>query len=198
MLEEATKIILGLGNPGARYRDTRHNIGQRVVERYAGNHGVPLAVDPSARGSVRSGRIPIAGSGAILAVPTTYMNRSGRAAVALLSQGAVEPAGLLVVYDDADLDLGRLRLRRGGGAGGHNGIRSIIDAIGTPEFPRLKLGVRGGGRPNADLADYVLDLFDPGEEEAVERLVGLALEALDVVLQEGLGEAMNRFSGKEA
>ncbi len=198
MLEGATKIILGLGNPGARYRETRHNVGQRVVERFAEGRGVRLAVDESTKGGARSAQISIAGDGLLVAVPTTYMNRSGRAAAELLARRDAEPTELLVVYDDADLDLGRLRLRRGGGAGGHNGIRSIIDVIGTDGFPRLKLGVRGSGRAEANLADYVLEAFDTTERGAVDRLVELAVEALDVVVHEGLERAMNRYSGKEA
>lgn len=134
----------------------------------------------------------------VLAKPRCYMNRSGRAGAALGRHYGLPPHDFLVVHDDADLGLGRIRIRSGGGAGGHNGIRSLIEVFGTDAFDRVKLGVRGPDREQADLADYVLSRFGSDEEPVVERLVGLAAEAIDFILSEGMDCAMNRYNGRSA
>jgi len=131
----------------------------------------------------------------VLAQPRTFMNRSGRAAGALCRRYDARPEQLLVVYDDADLALGRIRIRPEGGAGGHNGIRSIMDAIGTGEFPRIRLGVRGEEREARDLADYVLEPFLEEERATAAALVELATQAVEAWLRDGLDSAMNRFNG---
>ena len=132
----------------------------------------------------------------VLAKPRTYMNRSGRAGAALLRRFDSSMDDLMVVYDDADLELGRLRVRGGGGAGGHNGVRSLIDVLGTGSFSRIRLGVRGAGRDERDLADYVLDEFDADEVPVAESLADLATEAVDFLLTDGLEAAMNRYNGR--
>lgn len=191
---EVEWIVLGLGNPGPRYDGTRHNLGFCVVDRMAVRAGVSLAA------SNEFGRLTwsAAHRGVVLARPRTFMNRSGDAAHALCRGYEVEPERLLVIYDDADLDLGRLRLRHAGGAGGHNGVHSVIDALGTTGFPRLRLGVQGRERDDAALHEYVLDRFEAAERETVERLTELAADAATVAVTDGMEQAMNRFNGCDA
>lgn len=188
-------VVLGLGNPGARYVPTRHNLGFRVIDRLVGQLGAsPLVHGDLARrawtaeGEVAAGKL-------VLAKPRTYMNHSGRAAVALCRHFAVPPAGLILVYDDADLKLGRMRIRGAGSAGGHRGVRSVIEALGSQDFPRLRLGVRGTRREEQELEDYVLAPFEPAEEPVAAALVELAATAIRAILELGLEPAMNRFNG---
>jgi PTH1 family peptidyl-tRNA hydrolase len=192
------RIVLGLGNPGFRYERTRHNLGFRVVDRVAQGRGVRLgqAGSPSRAAAVAE----LSGSEGtlVLARPRTFMNRAGRAGVALCHHYHAAPEDLLVVYDDADLELGRLRIRLSGSAGGHNGLQSLIDALRSDRIPRLRLGVRGATRDTHDLADYVLAPFEPEEEALAAALVELASAAVETALQEGLPAAMNRYSGRFA
>ncbi len=190
------KIVLGLGNPGLRYRRTRHNIGFRVLDRLAGQRGVKLRAAGELRTRAWVAECTDAAGPIVLAKPRCYMNRSGRAGAALGRHYGVTPPDFLVVHDDADLELGRIRIRNGGGAGGHNGIRSLIEVFGDDAFDRVKLGVRGPDREQADLADYVLSRFEGDEEPVVEELVGLATEAIELILAEGLDCAMNRYNGR--
>jgi PTH1 family peptidyl-tRNA hydrolase len=133
-------------------------------------------------------------TGIIFAKPRTFMNRSGRAAAALCRIHSVLPDELLVVYDDADLPLGKMRIRRGGGAGGHNGIKSLIEVLGRSDFPRVRLGVKGEGRDEEVLADYVLDSFELDELEHVGPLIDLGANCVGEILERGLESAMNRFN----
>jgi PTH1 family peptidyl-tRNA hydrolase len=190
------KIVLGLGNPGARYARTRHNLGFLVVDELARRAHVELARRDAVSEAARIAEVEIGGEPVVLAEPRTYMNRSGRAAGDLLRRYRGEAADLLVVHDDADLTLGRIRLRPGGGAGGHNGIRSVMTALGTGDFPRVKLGVKGDGREAADLADYVLEEFTPDESAAVRDLVAIGSDAVEAVVTAGIEAAMNRFNPK--
>lgn len=192
------KIVLGLGNPGARYRATRHNLGFRVIDRLADLTGVDLRVAEELGGKAWTASAVLGGREVVLAKPRTYMNRSGRAALALCDLHGVTPAELLVVFDDADLELGRVRLRPQGRAGGHRGIASLIDALRSEEFPRLKLGVRGEGREDRELSDYVLDEFEPDERPTAERLVELAVEVVVATVQTDVQTAMNRYNSRSA
>jgi PTH1 family peptidyl-tRNA hydrolase len=124
------------------------------------------------------------------------MNHSGRAAVALRDHYGVDPPDLLVVYDDADLEIGRIRIRERGGAGGHNGMRSLIAALDSEEIPRVRLGVLGRDRESSDLAEYVLRQFDPEEEQAARALVEMGADAVETVVSQGVAIAMNRFNGR--
>jgi PTH1 family peptidyl-tRNA hydrolase len=133
----------------------------------------------------------------VLAKPRTYMNRSGAAALALLDRFGAAPTDLVVVFDDADLALGRVRVRGEGRAGGHNGIRSILDSLRTETFPRVKLGVRGIGRDDAELADYVLEPFLDDEVALVEPMVERGADAVETLVQEGLDAAMNAWNPKQ-
>ena len=187
------KLVVGLGNPGPEYADTRHNAGQRIVEHLAGRHGIALARKArlEARlgaGSVRSVRVA-------LLVPLGFMNVSGRAVErALEALGPLDPAqDLLVVYDDLDLPFGRLRIRPGGGAGGHRGLADIQERLGRSDFPRLRFGI-GRPPPGADPVDYVLAPFGREEAAALPERIEAAADALEAMLGGGIATAMNQFN----
>ncbi len=186
-------LVVGLGNPGRRYRGTRHNVGHEVVQRLAARFGARLEDD----GWARTGRARVGGSTVMLAIPETYMNVSGQAVRDLLRRRRRRPQELLIVHDDLDLPVGHLRLRPGNGAGGHNGIRSIIAELGTGMFPRLRIGI---GRPPAgvDPAEFVLERFTAAERAAIDDAVARAAEAAVVAATEGLEPAMNRYNLRRA
>lgn len=186
-------LVLGLGNPGDRYRDTRHNLGFRVADALAAAEGARFREGPGPAlvGLVRQGEARLA-----LAKPLTWMNRSGVAARALVDTwGGPTLERLLVVCDDLDLPLGRIRFRKGGGDGGHNGLKSILETLGSRDFPRLRLGI---GRPMAaaaeDVIDHVLDAFLPEEETVVGDVVERACRGVRVFAAEGIAAAMNQFN----
>ena len=183
-------LVVGLGNPGDRYRDTRHNVGFRCVDRIAGDHAIELS-RRQRRALIGEGVID--GHPVVVARPRTFVNRSGEAVAYLLTRYAATPDRLLVVYDDMDLPLGKLRLRPSGSAGGHNGIKSIIDAVGTREFPRLRIGI---GRPagGVDQVGHVLGTMPPGDRAQVDEAIERAACAVVSVISEGMTEAMNRFN----
>jgi peptidyl-tRNA hydrolase, PTH1 family len=182
-------LVAGLGNPGREYADTRHNVGFMVAEELARRHGGSWRAKFS--GDLAEMRL----DGLRLAVlkPQTYMNESGRSVGAAVRFFKVEPEALLVVHDEVDLEPGRLQTRLGGGLAGHNGLRSVAQHLGTPEFARLRIGVgrpeRGDPRP---VADFVLSPFSP--EVDVEALVARAADAVETVAREGVEEAQNRFN----
>ena len=181
-------LVVGLGNPGAEYAETRHNIGFRVVDELA-RRGAVACWQRRAASLVATVDL---GRGVVLAKPGTFMNRSGTAVLSLSTSLALEPPSILVVADDVDLPLGRLRLRRNGGPGTHNGLRDVVAALGTG-FPRLRVGVRGE-MPWDDLADYVLAPFGADERSRADQAVARAADAVEVALLEGLAPAMNRFN----
>ncbi len=188
------KVICGLGNPGERYRLTRHNVGFRVVDLLADRWGL------TGEGRVREGaallevRRPEPVGKVLLVKPLKYMNLSGRPLKAALRQTEVEvSADLLVVADDIDLPLGRVRLRRSGSAGGHNGLRDIIATLGTDEFHRLRVGVGRAG----EAVDHVLATFKPDERELADEMIQVAADAVERWLVDGTDEAMNAFNGLE-
>jgi PTH1 family peptidyl-tRNA hydrolase len=186
------KLIVGLGNPGREYRETRHNVGFLVVEEIGRRHGLGWALAPSqvpdASIAKKFGAEPV-----MLAKPLTYMNRSGDAVAALARYFDVAVADLLVVVDEAALPLGKLRARAHGTAGGHNGLKSIIDRLGTSEFSRLRLGV-GRGDARRDLGDHVLSTFDGGERADVESLITRAADAAEMFAAEGIIKVMNVYN----
>jgi peptidyl-tRNA hydrolase, PTH1 family len=184
-------MVVGLGNPGREYAAHRHNIGFRVVDALARAHGGAFARRKGAKARVAEGRV---GDCAILLVkPQTFMNLSGQSVVRLSRAHAIPPEQILVVYDDLDLPLGRLRLRPEGGSGGHKGMRSIIDALGTQAFPRLRVGI---DRPptGIDPTEYVLQPFDREEQPLVAEVVQRAVVAVESWLVEGILVAMDRFN----
>jgi PTH1 family peptidyl-tRNA hydrolase len=195
-LADLPKIVLGLGNPGTRYLPTRHNLGFRVLDCLAERWASRFERSAEMGNEVWTAEVERRRGAVVLAKPCTFMNRSGEAAVALCEHYDTQAADLLVVYDDADLELGRIRLRPGGGAGGHNGLRSLIDALGTDSIPRLRLGVRGAGRERQELADYVLEAFEPAEQSVAEDLVQLGAEAVEALLGHGLETAMNSYNAR--
>lgn len=193
MLVRPDFLILGLGNPGRRYEATRHNFGFFVVDALAAEAGTGWQDGP---GSTLLGPVLIGEAKGYLAKPMTFMNRSGIAASALLDRLEGPPMDrLLVVADDLDLSLGSLRFRRGGGNGGHNGLRSLIEELGTREFPRLRLGI---GRPprdtREDVIDYVLEPFDAEEGVRVKEVVDRAMDGVRSFVKDGIDVAMNRFN----
>jgi len=188
------RLVIGLGNPGDAYADTRHNVGFRVAARLAKRarleFGTKAAESRIAEGSLGSVRVAIAR-------PQTFMNDSGRAVRKLLDRYRLEPSAILVVTDDVDLPLGRVRLREAGGSGTHNGMRSIVAAIGEG-FPRLRLGVAPAdptGEMPADLAEFVLAPFTADERDLADATVAKAVEASEVALRDGVRRAMDVFNG---
>ena len=190
------KVVLGLGNPGAAYRNTRHNIGFWVLDRVARRSGAKFRVTSLLRRYAWCAEVKRGAQALVLAKPRTYMNRSGRAGAALLRRYGADARDMLVVHDDADLELGRLRIRGGGGAGGHKGVRSLIEVLGSAEFLRVRLGVRGEDRGERDLSDYVLEEFARDEVPLAEALAELAADAVEDIVRDGLDTAMNRYNGR--
>lgn len=183
-------MIVGLGNPGPRYARNRHNIGFQIVDALAAAHGLGFdRVQFKAR--VADGRI--GEQRVLLAKPQDYMNLSGPPVQSLAAYYKIVTTDILVIFDDLDLPIGKLRLRPFGGAGGHNGIRSLIQRLGSEQFPRLRVGI---GRPpgHMDPADYVLQDFTTAEEELMAPTRERALQALAAWLAEGLAAAMNQFN----
>jgi PTH1 family peptidyl-tRNA hydrolase len=187
------KLVVGLGNPGSRYASTRHNVGFEVVDRIARQHGLEWESGPR---QVSSDICKWRAADALLAKPLTFMNASGPAVVGLVQFFKLEIGDVLVVVDDANLDLGRLRTRAAGSAGGHNGLKSLIQALGTDGFPRMRLGV-GRGDARRDLADHVLAKFEPAERAEVEDMIERASQAVELFVGEGIQPVMNRFNRKE-
>jgi peptidyl-tRNA hydrolase, PTH1 family len=185
------KLVIGLGNPGRQYAGTRHNVGFDVLDLLAGRHRLEWESAPADALMARW-----RAASALLAKPLTFMNLSGHAIGELLRFYKIEAPDLFVIVDEANLELGRLRARPSGSAGGHNGLKSIISALGTEEFARLRVGV-GRGDARRDLADHVLAKFDPDERIEVAEAVGRAADAAELFVAEGMTPVMNRFNRKE-
>lgn len=185
-------LIVGLGNPGDAYRWTRHNIGFVAVDRLAALHGLRFG-DTAFDAAVALGTI--AGQVAVLVKPLAYMNRSGPPVKAVLTHYGIPCEAMVVIHDDIDLALGRLKIKEKGGHGGHNGLKSLIDALGSGDFVRLRLGI---GRPEdgTGVIDHVLAPFAQDQRLVVEPLVEKACQAASVILGLGTKEAMNRFNTK--
>jgi PTH1 family peptidyl-tRNA hydrolase len=186
------KLIVGLGNPGKKYRDTRHNVGFAVADELARRGSVTFEAAP-AEGLVARLRT-LGPDGTLLLKPLTMMNASGYAVSEIARYFRIALGEILVVADDVNLVLGRLRARSSGSAGGHNGFRSIIEQLGTTEFARLRVGV-GRGDPRRDLADHVLSGFDADERQVVADAVARAADASEMFVAEGIEQVMNRFNG---
>lgn len=186
-------LIAGLGNPGKQYEHTRHNMGFDTIDELADRYRVPSC---GVAHKAMYGKGMIAGEKVILAKPLTYMNLSGDSIREFISYYKMDPeTELIVIYDDIDLEPGQIRIRKKGSAGGHNGIKSIINQIGTQNFYRIKVGV--GAKPKGwDLADYVLSHFPKAEREAVEEAFGRAASAVVCMMTEGMDSAMNVYNRK--
>jgi peptidyl-tRNA hydrolase, PTH1 family len=188
------RLIVGLGNPGKKYADTRHNVGFMVLDSLAQQLQASWLPE-------KSWHCDVAKAGQVwLQKPLTFMNDSGRAVAAVVRFLKLEPSQVLVVYDDVDLPVGSLRMRLAGSAAGHNGVKSLIASLGTMEFPRIKMGVAGEqGRPGGDrLADYVLDKFSEQEKATLAPVMDRATEAVRYALKAGIDAAMNLFNRTEA
>lgn len=185
------RLVVGLGNPGAEYAGTRHNAGFWVLDELARRLGVTVG----RRAFLGlTGEALVGGQKVLLLKPQTYMNRSGESVRAALQYHRLEPSQLLVICDDLDMVLGKIRLRPQGSSGGHRGLQSIADHLGTTEYPRLKIGI---GRPETrdDVVDYVLGSVSGEEREALTQAVARAADAAEAVLADGVDAAMNRFNG---
>ena len=186
-------IIAGLGNPGGKYDNTRHNAGFRVMDTLADRMGILVE---EKKHKALCGRGVLEGQKVILLKPQTFKNLSGESIRAAADFYKVEPENVLVVYDDISLEPGQLRIRAKGSAGGHNGMKNIIAHLGTQEFPRVKVGI--GEKPKGmDLADYVLSCFSKGEQELMDQAFKEAARAVAVILGQGIESAMNEFNAKK-
>ncbi len=188
------RVVIGLGNPGRDYARNRHNVGFRCVNHLARKHGISLG-QRNCQAQHGTGRIE--GTEVVLAKPRTFMNLSGRSAGLLMRRFRAAPADLLVIHDDLDLALGKIRIYSDGGSGGHKGIESIVAAVGSRDFLRVRVGI-GRPQPETDAVDYVLGDFSPSELAVVEETVVRVGEAVSCLLKEGLAAAMNRYNQSPA
>jgi PTH1 family peptidyl-tRNA hydrolase len=184
------KVIVGLGNPGGSYSRSRHNVGFWVVDRLAEHHRLRFS-RREYKSQVAEGRV--GEERVMLMKPQTYMNLSGDALRRARRTLRLEPEQFLVVYDDLDLSVGRLRVARSGGAGGHHGVESIIEALGSKEFPRIRVGIGRPGSREANV-DYLLDSLTPEEASTLSESVARAADAVEVAVCYGIGAAMNRLT----
>ncbi|RPH70989.1 MAG: aminoacyl-tRNA hydrolase [Myxococcaceae bacterium] len=187
------RLVVGLGNPGREYAGHRHNVGFRVAERLAGAVGIPLG---QSRFQGRFGQGDVGRTRVLLLLPETFMNVSGEAVSAAARFYKVAPEDLLVIHDELDLSFGRLQLKKGGGTGGHNGLESIVEQLGTPDFARLRFGIGKPQGPNAKerVVGHVLHDFSSEEKEALPPLLDRAVDMARAWLSLGLAEAMNRHN----
>ncbi len=192
------KLIIGLGNPGRIYAKNRHNVGFMCLNYFAKKHGIRL---DKKQGLARTGSGQLAGSKVVLARPQTHMNQSGQSVGRLVKKFNIDPGDLMVIHDDLDLPLGKLRIRRGGSSGGHKGVDSIIAELGSRDFTRIRIGI---GRPDVDSSHdqtaedaviaHVLSDFTREEKQAIARVIPTVSEAIHCLLTEGLTAAMNEYN----
>lgn len=188
-----TWLIVGLGNPGREYDKTRHNCGFRAIDSLAEKLGCRI---DKAKFQGLYGQTTYQGKKLLLLKPQTFMNLSGRSVLQLSAYFNVPPQRIIVMFDDISLDPGRLRIRKDGSAGGHNGIKSIIAEVGSQDFPRVKIGVGAKPTPEYDLANWVLSTFSALEEKALEPALKWAGEAALCIIEHGVPESANRYNGK--
>ena len=186
------KLIVGLGNPGREYQGTRHNVGFAAIDVLARRHGIHVR---SRRNKALVGEGVIGGSEVVLAKPLTFMNLSGQAVGGLVRRYRLDFSDITVICDDVNLPLGRLRVRAGGSAGGHKGLRSIIHSLGAEEFARIRIGI---GSPAGDMVDHVLSRFRKVERRIASEAVGKAADAAEAILTAGIEQAMNQFNAPAA
>ena len=186
-------MIVFLGNPGARYEGTRHNVGWAVGDLISDRCGVSIR---RLRNRALTARCTLGGRQVLLVKPQTYMNLSGEAVRPLADYYQIPPERILVVSDEIALAPGRIRLRPGGSAGGHNGLKSIIQHLGTDQFPRLRLGVGAPPHPDYDMADWVLGSFRGDDSKAMQSAFEKAADAVECCLRDGIDKAMNQFNSK--
>ena len=186
-------LIAGLGNPSRTYEGTRHNIGFTMIDAIGNKFGIDVTTK---KHKALVGRGIIDGMRVILAKPQTYMNLSGESIREIADFYKIEPENIIIIYDDISLDVGQLRIRKKGSAGGHNGIKNIIAHLGTQEFPRIKVGI--GNKPEGwDLAEYVLSKFSKAEQEALEEASEGVIGAVKLMLMDDIEAAMNKYNAKK-
>ncbi len=187
------EVIVGLGNPEPKYDQTRHNIGFAAVDELAQVWRMPLKENRRFQGLFAEGVAP-GGQKVRLLKPLTYMNRSGQSVRAVTDWYKVKPQSLLVIYDDLDLPVGKLRMRLSGSAGGHNGMKSIIAHLGGQDFPRLRIGI-GKSDGNKETISHVLGKFAPEESKTIEEILYVSVKAIELSLKEGIEKSMSRYNG---
>lgn len=192
MSETAPWLLVGLGNPGSRYAKTRHNVGFMVVEAWLSRHGTPGASEWREKFQARCATASGPGGRCVVLQPQTFMNRSGKSVVAATSFYRVPPERIIVVHDELDFEFGRVAVKAGGGHGGHNGLRDIVEALGAKDFVRVRVGV---GRPSrGDVTSWLLSDFGPEDAAELPDLVDRAQEAVTSVMALGVTAAMNEFN----
>ena len=187
------QLIVGLGNPEPQYDRTRHNIGFDAIDALAKTWQISLKENRRYKGLFAEGLTPY-GNKIRLLKPLTYMNRSGQAVRAVVDWYKIEPRSILVIYDDMDLPIGRLRMRLSGSAGGHNGMKSIISHLGNQDFPRLRIGI-GKSDGKKETISHVLGKFSPQETKAIEEVLYVSVKAVELSLKEGVEKSMSRYNG---
>jgi PTH1 family peptidyl-tRNA hydrolase len=191
------KLIVGLGNPGRHYVNNRHNVGFKCVDLFAREHGISLT---QRRAHSKLGTGEVSGTKIILAKPQTFMNLSGEAVSALVRRYKLSAKDILVIYDDLDLPLGKIRIREKGSSGGHNGLKSIISHLGTQDFPRIRVGIApaadsdSAAAPEVDAIEHVLSDFTEAEKNLMRAVYVKVTDAIECVITEGIAAAMNRYN----
>lgn len=185
-------LVVGLGNPGPKYEWTRHNMGFLVIDQLADRADIPVQ---KLKFQALTNTALIGGQSVLLMKPTTYMNLSGQAVGQAARFYKIPPDRVLVISDDVALPQGKLRIRRSGSAGGHNGLKDIIAHLGSDQFPRVKVGVGGKPHPDSDMADWVLSTFTGADRKAMEEAIVRAADAVTCLLEQGVDKAMAKFNG---
>ncbi len=189
---KAVKLIIGLGNPGIRYRWTRHNLGFLVIEEFAKQKGVVWKRQKIFNAHIgwrKIGQVKI-----VLCKPLTYVNCSGEAVKKIVDKYDIDNKDILVICDDLNLPLGKIRIRQKGSDGGHNGLKSIIDCLGTKEFTRLRIGIVTQNRPPKNYTDYVLGKFTKDERKIIKETIASSVQTIEVIIKEGIEKAMNGYN----
>ena len=184
-------LVVGLGNPGAKYENTRHNVGFMTADALAGRNGEPIR---RVKYHALTSEAVIGGQSVLLMKPTTFMNLSGQAVSEAARFYKIPADHVLVISDDVDLPLGKLRIRKSGSAGGHNGLKNIIQQLGTDQFPRLKIGVGSKPHPDYNMADWVLGQFQGEDKKTIDAAVARAADAVECLLADGIDRAMNQYN----
>lgn len=184
-------LVVGLGNPGAKFENTRHNVGFMTADALADRDGSSIR---RVKYHALTSEAVIGGQSVLLMKPTTFMNLSGQAVSEAARFYKIPADHILVVSDDVDLPLGKLRIRKSGSAGGHNGLKNIIQLLGTDQFPRLKIGVGGKPHPDYNMADWVLGQFQGQDKKTIDEAVSRAADAVECLLSDGIDRAMNQYN----